>query len=710
MQKTKLLLLSAASLLALASCGNNNTPSEQSKSDSSQASSHEESKGSSAQDSTTDSSEGSLPPAPMSIIERALRYDYDHTSAFAGELPGDMGSQLSEYFYFIDGYTVVYDVDLAEMGYPTPYYFFHEYEGEKYMWFNGNASQGEVSGWLNRGYRDAPVTLPYQYMDPLGAMEYLADYADDFSYLLGLYLVTDEALVQDVLDAYFPHISTEVDTIAFDVDTDEKRVTRMRLFDADIDTDANITEIQFGNFGTTTRSAVPSSVPFPEEPNEDNTLAYWEYKGHHGPDVTLYPVEATLAAIDATPDAQGTFALEIEKELLVRASATFGDIPEGVYEDQLIYNNGIKYVIEDPTVLEESYAMGTDGNYHKSLKALAAGETDVYFLCNSAEGEGKGVSSNKIHVKVVELKEISLVDAIANLTWRSINGIDLVFENAESELGTVTFHTEDFNSGTLSWTGSQGVAAGSAEFVPETEGYRQSAKFISRGSNMTWTSADGKATFVIKDTSKWADPEQTHFSFSAELRLSGTLTEGGTEYVNETFAHSEAKSGAKLRVRNTIKTEDALTPTIYGNEAITTNFGNNAGEVWDDVTALIMRPCYSDTLNTTEACNALLTFDFGTAATTGIAFYYGEYYGYSGVKANFDSAVESVLIETSLDGETWDAIDITNQVKSNISSENFKLIEESFGEAVRYVRLRVNGNGIKGSVPALALPGVTFYK
>ena len=715
MQKKSLLLLSAASLLALASCGGGSspTPTDSSEEGKSASSTPSQSEGSSEAKSSSDtdsgSSESSLPPAPASIISRALTYDYNHTTAFAGELPGDMGAQLSEYFYFIDGYTVVYDIDLAEMGYPAPYMFFHEYEGEKYMWFDGDESQGEVSGWLNRGYRDAPVTLPYQYMDPMGAISYLADHTNDISYLIGLYFVTDEEIIDYVMENYFPHASTQVDTIAFDVDVTNLRLNRMRLFDQDIDTDANIIEVQFGNYGTTTRSMVPSTSPFPEEPNEDNTLAYWEYKGHHGPDVTLYPSKAQLSAIDATPVSEGTYALDIEKNLLVEATADFEPIPEGVYEDQIVYDQGITYVIEDPTVLEEGYAIGGDGKYHKCLTALAEGETDVYFVCNSAEGTGKGVESNKIHVVVNALEEISKENAIADLIWRSTGDIALVFENPEANLGVLTFSTADFNSATLSWSGSETVDAGSLDFTPETQGYRQSANFIRRGEDLLWTSVDGNATIRINDTSKWADPEQTVFSFSAELVLNGTLVTGGTTYENLAFEHNEGLSGIGVRARNAIKGEGAKTPKVYGNEAITTVYGNNDGAMWDDVTALLLRPCYSDTLNTKEAANAVVTFDFNEPAAKGIAFYYGEYYGFSGVQPNFASAVKGVYVEYSVDGETWESIDITDEVCSNISSENFKLIEASFNETARYVRIRVNGNGIKGTVPFLALPGVTIY-
>ncbi len=86
--------------------------------------------------------------------------------------------------------------------------------------------------------------------------------------------------------------------------------------------------------------------------------------------------------------------------------------------------------------------------------------------------------------------------------------------------------------------------------------------------------------------------------------------------------------------------------------------------------------------------DGVATFDFSDQQVSGISFYYAQRYS-----NNETSAIEKVAIETSNDGSTWTELDITEEVKDNVSTKNLKLREKTFAPAYK-VRIHIYGNRI----------------
>ena len=163
------------------------------------------------------------------------------------------------------------------------------------------------------------------------------------------------------------------------------------------------------------------------------------------------------------------------------------------------------------------------------------------------------------------------------------------------------------------------------------------------------------------------------------------------------------KTGEIIGATNKITTNQAPY-SIKGNEGVIVSGSASDSGVFGDDTAIIFNAFNQETLNTEEAGNAVATFDFGDQEVSGISFYYGGYYSNFKQNANM---IEKIAIETSQDGTTWtQAADIKEEIISNISHDNYHLLEKSFAP-VSKVRIRVDGSSIGKSFD-MAMPGIAF--
>ena len=212
--KKHLLILSAASLLALASCGQSNPPQETSQQTTSAQATTSEPATTSAPATTSsvpsivsslptetsvvedsseqDSSEPEFDPSVL--LDAALNDDYNNVAAYVG-----MTSPESEgytwYTSYAEGYEVVFDeyIAMSSGGSPASFVFFHDYEDKNYIYLKGDASTGEVSGWVaHNDVYDTDLGLANQYSDERAMFEVLKANKNKIHYYdAGVYWLDD---------------------------------------------------------------------------------------------------------------------------------------------------------------------------------------------------------------------------------------------------------------------------------------------------------------------------------------------------------------------------------------------------------------------------------------------------------------------------------------------------------------------------------------
>lgn len=116
---------------------------------------------------------------------------------------------------------------------------------------------------------------------------------------------------------------------------------------------------------------------------------------------------------------------------------------------------------------------------------------------------------------------------------------------------------------------------------------------------------------------------------------------------------------------------------------------------------MLIDPLAQDVINNPTAPG--LYFDFGEQQVSKISFNYGLFY--ANHKSNLGK-LKSVVIRTSNDGVTYDEIDITEEVKENISTDFVKLIEKEFAPASK-VEIVVKGTMIGNSL-GIAIDSLCF--
>lgn len=159
------------------------------------------------------------------------------------------------------------------------------------------------------------------------------------------------------------------------------------------------------------------------------------------------------------------------------------------------------------------------------------------------------------------------------------------------------------------------------------------------------------------------------------------LPEQNLEGIKYNLSFTGLSSDGTLGVLNA---ENNNLPVSATTNKASLNAGNS--ELFGNATTLMLNPGDNGT------GSATVTFDFSDQQVSSISLYYGLYWADD--KAN-SSYIQSLTIETTNDiaGGQWNVIDIKDEVLSNISSENFKLLEKSFEPASK-VRISVTSNFI----------------
>lgn len=129
--------------------------------------------------------------------------------------------------------------------------------------------------------------------------------------------------------------------------------------------------------------------------------------------------------------------------------------------------------------------------------------------------------------------------------------------------------------------------------------------------------------------------------------------------------------------------------------------GKNSDLFTENRSYLVIDPLSQEVINQPTAPG--LYFDFGEQQVSKISFNYGLFY--ENHKSNLNK-LKSVTIRTSNDGVTYDEIDITDEIKENISTNFTKLIEREFAPASK-VELVVKGTMIGNSL-GIAVDSLCF--
>ena len=418
MQKKQIpLVLASAFLLALTSCGEPNEETASSASDPVVSS----------EVNSGDSSE----PVKTSALERALKKNYSNCTISVGSIAGgDESSGLNFTDYHKDGYDAVYDITISEIYDETTVYYFHDYDGVNYRYFDDDSEPG-APAWLAKTYDDASQALKDQYW----SLNYFLSYVEiaDFTYQSGVYVFTNtnkfESLIQDAFRGFY-----ETEMLYLTLQLNGDYITKIQVFGEDAEED--LVDIDITNVATTD---FPEYFNLPTAPNESNIKEYWQYKGWDGPQIHVYPKTITMEVTDGAANDEGVYTIEIEKALSYKVSVVY-DIPEGIDENspRIIKENEITFHSSDESVAKVDYLLGA---YSRQIVGVAAGDAEIW-----AEGEAaKGTTpatSNHVKVHVNALAEMDMADAAYSITFDSTSGAGVSPSCSNSLNPTLPFDIE----------------------------------------------------------------------------------------------------------------------------------------------------------------------------------------------------------------------------------------------------------------------------
>ena len=382
--------------------------------------------------SSTTSDDTSIVP-PETLFQEALNKDYSNMTA-AIDAAWSSGADGESYIeYYIDGYTIVYDENAALMG-ANPYLFYHDYNGEGYLYFEADRPDDPTStpAWLSTGPDESiKYGIENTYFDMEQILENVT--VDMVIYSAGLYIIQDPTYIQTLNETVFQSFwNNNIEYVTFTIDQNGYFASMIGL--EEIDEENDYVKVNFSSFGETTYP----TTNIPEKPNEDNVMEYWEYKGWDGPQEDTYVESITLTSKKGLENNQ--LVLEIDE--VVNATYTYLPLDASEAGDWTLVSSN-----EDVATIEFDFD-DDDGNKQVKITGVGEGTCQVYIVAKGEEGIGTGVESNKIEVKVNPLKSQNLEGIVYGLSFTGIveNTISVVNNQNNNLPVTVTGSNVSLNN------------------------------------------------------------------------------------------------------------------------------------------------------------------------------------------------------------------------------------------------------------------------
>lgn len=382
--------------------------------------------------SSTTSDDTSIVP-PETLFQEALNKDYSNMTA-AIDAAWSSGADGESYIeFYVDGYTIVYDENAALMG-ANPYLFYHDYNGEGYLYFEADRPDDPTStpAWLSTGPDESiKYGIENTYFDMEQILENVT--VDMVTYSAGLYIIQDPTYIQTLNETVFQSFwNNNIEYVTFTIDQNGYFASMFGL--EEIDEENDYVKVNFSSFGETTYP----TTDIPEKPNEDNVMEYWEYKGWDGPQEDTYVESITLTSKKDLENNQ--LVLEIDEV----ANATYTYLPLDASEAgdwTLVSSN------EEVATIEFDFD-DEDDNKQVKITGVGEGTCQVYIVAKGEEGIGTGVESNKIEVKVNPLKSQNLEGIVYGLSFTGMvdNSISVVNNQNNNLPVTVTGSNVSLNN------------------------------------------------------------------------------------------------------------------------------------------------------------------------------------------------------------------------------------------------------------------------
>ncbi len=384
----KLLLLLLPAAMVLAGCGGEPASSSTSSTD-----------GGELPPDTSSTDGGDNPggdvgePTPQEAWEAALQADYSNMTTYYMMSTSD----YPVYTFYVDGYSIVRDDSFFAMYGYTEYMYYHDYNGESYLYFE---DEGNGDAWLDKGYHDAPLGMHNTYLD----YPYMIDVMKNVPWSTinygaegnPIYYVTDPDAVSELTASFLGFLGFDFfEPAYFGFSVLGGYVDSIVIFD-DYGDNANSVScsILTDTIGTT---VVPSDAVLPPEPSESNVRTYADYKGED-------PwVEVPVTSIELAP-------VDPDQSLTITVGSSFE-------ADYKLLPEGANVAIPSCSSSDEAVALiGFNDNGTLTVYANGIGTADVYVTDLDT-----GIESNKLTITVVGDVPTITLEPVAELTFSEVN-------------------------------------------------------------------------------------------------------------------------------------------------------------------------------------------------------------------------------------------------------------------------------------------------
>lgn len=296
------------------------------------------------------------------------------------------------YEYNYEGYTIIE----SDNGIEKSYLYYHDYEGESYLYFEDRYGNGDA--WLKETYALNTlnkVGLENTYFSWEYSKKFL--HAEDFLLSDGIYYVSSSEAIQELNATMFAFAwQNEIVDIAITIQ--DGLISRIIGFGEEAANQDNqeFVQINFLYVGSTT-----FGKPLPEAPNENSLMDWYTYSG------TTPFVEKLITTI--TLSLNGDMHLELDDE--VEISYTY--LPLDATD------KNIELVATEQGIVEFTYVRedleNNQWRWKRVVRALRPGSTTIY-----AKNEKSGVQSNEITITVKEAPQPQQEGLLYDLSFMSI--------------------------------------------------------------------------------------------------------------------------------------------------------------------------------------------------------------------------------------------------------------------------------------------------